>query len=148
MRVCPYTKQREEIVAHAIRSVASELRLIDAADLIALLRLECHSNLSDLVSSAAELFFQPGTVNFGVGGDYRLDWGTTPEVTLDLELKPEGMTVFARLTLLESHGAVEINHISFDDPSDDPDENTAFLAASLQASAFSEFLSPTSIQPA
>lgn len=148
MRLCPYTKQREEIVAHAIRSVASELRLIDAADLIALLRLECHSNLSDLVSSAAELFFQPGTVNFGVGGDYRLDWGTTPQVTLDLELKPDGMTVFARLTLLESHGEVEINHISFDNPSDDPDENTASLAASLQASAFSNFFSPTSIRTA
>jgi hypothetical protein len=136
MRTCPYTKQREAIVAYAIRSVASELRLIDAADLIALLRLECHSNLADLVSSAAELFFQPGTVNFGTGGDYRLDWGSTPEVTLDLELKPEGMTVFARLTLLESHGTLELNHIAFDDPSPDPDENTAFLATSLQASAF------------
>lgn len=136
MRLCPHTKQREEIVAKALRSVASELRLIDAADLIALLRLECHSNLADLVASAAELFFQPGTVNFGIGGDYRLDWGSTPEVTLDLELKPDGMTVFARLTLLESHGALEINHIVFDDPSADPDENTAFLATSLQASAF------------
>lgn len=143
MRLCPHTKQREEIVANALRSVASELRLIDAADLIALLRLECHSNLTDLVASAAELFFQPGTVNFGIGGDYRLDWGTTPEVTLDLELKPGGMTVFARLTLLESHGALEINHIAFDDPSPDPDENTAFLATSLQASAFADSNMPS-----
>ncbi len=137
MKICPYTKQREEIVAYAIRSVASELRLIDAADLIALLRLECHNDLADLVTSAAELFFQPGTVNFGVGGDYRLDWGSPPEVTLDLELRPQGMTVFARLTLLENHGALELNHIAFDDPSTDPDENTAFLAASLQASSYS-----------
>ncbi len=136
MKKCPYTKQREEIVAHAIRSVASELRLLDAADLIALLRLECHGDLADLVSSAAELFFLPGTVNFGIGGDYSLDWGTTPQVTLDIELKPVGMTVFARLTLLESHGAVEINHITFDDPSQDPHENTALLAASLEASCF------------
>ncbi len=147
MRLCPYTKQREEIVAKALRSVASELRLIDAADLIALLRLECHSNLADLVASAAELFFQPGTVNFGIGGDYRLDWGSTPEVTLDLELKPEGMTVFARLTLLESHGVLEINHIAFDDPSPDPDENTAFLASSLQASAFAGNGLPPSVMP-
>lgn len=142
MKKCPYTQQREEIVAHAIRSVASELRLIDAADLIALLRLGCHSDLADLVSSAAELFFQPGTVNFGVGGDYSLDWGTTPQVTLDLELKPDGMTVFARLTLLESHGQVEINHISFDDPSPNPDENTALLALKLKASAFNDFTLP------
>lgn len=136
MKVCPYTKQREEIVACAIRCVASELRLLDAADLIALLRLECHSNLADLVASAAELFFQPGTVNFGIGGDYRLDWGSSPEVTLDLELRPVGMTVFARLTLRESHGALELNHIAFDNPSPDPDENTASLAASLMASAY------------
>ncbi|MEX3007011.1 hypothetical protein [Hoeflea sp. TYP-13] len=145
MKICPYTKQREEIVAHAIRSVASELRLIDAGDLIALLKLECHSDLADLVSSAAELFFQPGTVNFGVGGDYQLDWGTTPQITLDIELKPDGMTVFARLTLLESHGQLEINHISFDDPSADPDENTAFLAASLQASSFNGIELPSPV---
>ena len=55
MKKCSYTNQRERIVAEAISPVASELRLLDASDLISLLRFELYGNLSDLVSSAAEL---------------------------------------------------------------------------------------------
>jgi hypothetical protein len=86
MKKCPYTTQRERIVAEAISPVATELRLLDAADLISLLRFELYGNIADLVSSAAELYFHPGTVNFGAGGEYRLEWGGVPEVVLDLEI--------------------------------------------------------------
>ena len=55
MRKSSYSAQRERIVAEAIGPVAWELRLLDAADLVSLLRFECYGNLSDLVSSAAEL---------------------------------------------------------------------------------------------
>jgi hypothetical protein len=127
---------REEILAKAIGPVASELRLIDPADLISLLRLEYHANLSDLVSSAAELYFHPGTVNFGIGGDYRLDWDTYPSVTLDLEIKPRGVTIHAQLTLEADKASVEINYISFLTPSANPDENTEFLERSLREAAF------------
>ncbi len=74
MKKNPFSEQRERILADAICPVVSELRLIDAADLIALLRFERHGSLADLVSSAAELYFHPGTIRFGIGGDYRLDW--------------------------------------------------------------------------
>ena len=60
MKKCPYSEQREKLVAEAISPVATELRLLDAADLIALLRFERFGNLSDLVASAAELYFLPG----------------------------------------------------------------------------------------
>lgn len=136
MKKCEYSEQREKIVADAIRPVATELRLIDAADYIALLRFESHGSLSDLVSSAAELYFLPGTVNFGIGGNYSLDWGTAPEISLDLELKPDGVTVYARLALGRDSAGLEINHIAFQSPSVDPDENTAFLAKSLDAAKF------------
>jgi hypothetical protein len=132
MKKCPYSAQRERILAEAISPVASELRLIDVADLISLLRFEYYSSIADLVESAAELYFLPGTVNFGLGGDYRLEWGGSTEVTLDLEIKPQGVTVYAKLVLAEHHAAVEINHIAFQDPSTDPDENTAMLARNLQ----------------
>ena len=46
MKKCQYSEQREKIVAEAIRPVATELRLIDAADFIALLRFESHGSLS------------------------------------------------------------------------------------------------------
>lgn len=136
MKKCEYSEQREKIVADAIRPVATELRLIDAADFIALLRFESHGSLADLVSSAAELYFLPGTVNFGIGGNYSLDWDTEPEITLDLELKPDGVTIYAQLALGKDSAGLEINHIAFQSPSNDPDENTAFLAKSLNAAKF------------
>lgn len=131
MKKCPYSAQREQILAEAISPVASELRLLDAADLISLLRFERYGNLADLVASAAELYFLPGTVNFGLGGDYKLEWGGPAEVTIDLEIKPHGVTIYAKLALAEHHAGIEINHIAFDRASTDPDENTALLARSL-----------------
>lgn len=136
MKKCSYSATREAILARAISPLASELRLIDPADLISLLRLEYHANISDLVSSAAELYFHPGTINFGIGGDYCLDWNTYPSVTLDLEIKPRGVTIHAQLTLEAENASVEINYINFLSPSANPDENTAFLEQSLREATF------------
>ncbi|KQV68383.1 hypothetical protein [Rhizobium sp. Root1220] len=136
MKKCPYSTQRERILAEAISPVATELRLLDASDLISILRFEYYGNLSDLVSSAAELFFHPGTVNFGHGGSYTLEWGGKPEVVIDLEIKPRGVTIYAQLTLAEAHAGIEISHIAFQNPSADPDENTAFLEQALQGARY------------
>lgn len=138
MKKCSFSATREQIIAEAISPVATELRLIDAGDFISMLRFECHAGLADLVSSAAELFFHPGTVNFAAGGDYVLDWNGQPEVTLDLEIKPKGLTVYARLVLKDQQAGLEINHIAFQDPSDDPQENTAFLQRSLDEARFNK----------
>ncbi|MBC7311326.1 MAG: hypothetical protein H5U11_02430 [Rhizobium sp.] len=136
MKKCPYTTQRERIVAEAISPVATELRLLDAADLISLLRFELYGNIADLVSSAAELYFHPGTVNFGAGGEYRLEWGGVPEVVLDLEIKPRDVTIYAQLKLADEHAGIEINHIAFQQPSGDPDENTRMLERRLSEARF------------
>ncbi|MFK0384936.1 hypothetical protein [Agrobacterium sp. NPDC090273] len=136
MKKCPYSEQREMIVAEAINPVATELRLLDPADLISLLRFECYGSIADLVSSAAELYYHPGTINFGAGGEYKLEWEGVPEVVIDLELKPRGATVYAQLTLAAEHAAIEINHISFQNPSDNPDENTEFLRRSFREARF------------
>jgi hypothetical protein len=136
MKKCPYSIEREKIVAEALRPVATELRLIDAADLVALLRYERWGNLSDLVSSAAELYFLPGTIRFGVGGDYNLDWDSLPEILLDLEIKPDGVSIYAKLSLTDELAGVDISHIAFNDPSNDPDQDTAFLAESLAKARF------------
>ena len=99
MKASQYSAQCEKIVADAMRPVASELRLVDAADLIALLRFERHGELAELVAESAELFFMPGTVSLGIGGEYHLEWRGEPKIVLDLELKPKGVTVYLRLTL-------------------------------------------------
>ena len=136
MRKCTYSAEREKIVAEAICPVATELRLLDAADLVSLLRFECYGNLADLVSSAAELYFLPGTVNFGAGGDYRLGWDTEPEVTLYMELRPQGVTIYARLMLQKDKAGVEVTHVAFNEPAADPADNTAFLRKSLQEARY------------
>jgi len=72
----------------------------------------------------------------GAGGDYKLEWDGAPEVVLDLEIKPRGVSVYARLTLADRQAGLEIDHISFQEPFDNPDDNTAFLAKSLQEARF------------
>ncbi len=136
MKPSQYSAQCEKIVADAMRPVASELRLVDAADLISLLRFERHGELAELVSESAELFFMPGTVCLGIGGEYHLEWRGEPRIVLDLELKPKGATVYLRLVLQDETGGVEIDHIDFETPSADPEENAAFLENALRRSAF------------
>lgn len=129
-------KDREKAVADALWPVASELRLIDVADLISMLRFERHADLSDVVASAAELFYLPDTVRLGIGGDYRLDWEGGAKVVLDLEIRPAGLTIYVRLTLEHDRAGVEIDHVVFDNPSDDHAANTAFLADALHMAAY------------
>jgi hypothetical protein len=136
MRKNPFSEQREQILAEAIRPVASELRLVDAADLISLLRFEHYGSLADLVASAAELYFHPGTVSLGVGGNYRLEWDSEPEVELDLEIKPQGVTIYAKLALSKNHAGVEISHIDFKNPAANPEDNTVFLRNALANSRY------------
>jgi hypothetical protein len=100
------------------------------------LRYDRWGIVSDVVSSAAELYFLPGTVRFGVGGDYNLDWDKLPEIVLDLEIKPIGVTIYAKLSLADVQAALEISHIAFDEPALDPAENTAYLSRSLMGSRF------------
>lgn len=136
MKPSQYSAACERIVADALRPIASELRLFDAAELISLLRFERHNDLAELVSESAELFFMPGTVCLGIGGEYHLEWRGEPRIVLDLELRPRGVTVYLRLTLQDETGGVEIAHVDFENPSSDPEENAAFLAESLRRCAY------------
>ncbi len=128
----PHASSREIIVARAIDQVVRELRLIEVADYIAFIRLEHFACLSDLIESAAELFFMPGTLRLGHGGEAYVDWGDPPRIVLDLELRPPGVTVYFQLTLSEHDAAVVLNYVAFQHPDDDPDRNTQLLARVLE----------------
>lgn len=127
-----YAKSREIIVASAIEQVIAELRLIDVADYIAFIRLEHFACLSDLVDSAAELFFMPGTLRLGHGGEAHVDWSGSPRIVLDLELRPPGATVYFQLTLSEDKEQVVVNYVSFEKPGENPEHNTALLDHRLE----------------
>ena len=123
----PHTASREAIVAEAIKDVVGELRLVDAADYIAFIRLEHFSTVSDIVDSAAELFFMPGTLRLGHGGEAHVSWAEPPRIVLDLELRPAGATVYFALSLEDEAASVEVSYVAFDKPDPDPQRNTDFL---------------------
>jgi hypothetical protein len=128
----PHANSRELIVASVIEPVVGELRLIDVADYIAFIRLEHFACLSDLVDSAAELYFRPGTLRLGHGGEAHVDWSGSPRIVLDLELRPPGVTVYFQLTLSEAGNSVAVNYVSFEKPGEDPEHNTALLEAVIE----------------
>ncbi len=128
----PQSLDREIIVADAIREVVSELRMVDVAHYVAYIHLERFASVADIVESAAELYFHPGTLRLGHGGEVHLDWTGTPRVVLDMELKPSGATVYFTLGMTSEHACVDVNYVAFDNPSPEPDENTFFLRSALQ----------------
>ncbi|MGB3901336.1 MAG: hypothetical protein WA973_22575 [Mesorhizobium sp.] len=128
----PYADSREVIVAGAIEPVVRELRFVEVADYIAFIRLEHFACLSDLVDSAAELFFLPGMLRLGHGGEAHVDWSGQPRIVLDLELRPPGITVYFQLTLTEHEASVVVNYVSFEQPDEDPSRNTALLQAAIE----------------
>src|SRR3569832_1541663 len=123
----PHANSRELIVAGAIEPVVGELRLIDVADYIAFIRLEHFACLSDLVDSAAERYFRPGSLRRGHGGEAHVDWLGSPRIVLDLELRPRGVTVYFQLTLTADGASVVVNYVSFEKPGETPEHNTALL---------------------
>ncbi|CAG0967314.1 MAG: hypothetical protein F9K19_16695 [Rhizobiaceae bacterium] len=129
----PHTAVREMIVAKAIEEVASELRLVDIADYVAYIRLERFAAIADIVDSASELFFMPGTLCFGHGGSANVDWSGNPEILLDMQLKPGGVTVYFTLKLANLTAAVDVNYVAFEESSDDPEENSRFLETAIAA---------------
>ena len=128
----PHAASREVIVAEAIKDLVGELRLVDVADYIAFIRLEHFATVSDIVDSAAELFFMPGTLKLGHGGEAHVGWTETPRIVLDLELRPVGATVYFALSLDALTASVEVNYVAFDRPDPDPKRNTAFLETALE----------------
>ncbi|MFC6489987.1 hypothetical protein [Nitratireductor sp. GCM10026969] len=128
----PHSAAREVIVANAIQDVANELRLIELADYVAFIRLESMASIADIVESAAELYFMPGTLRLGHGCEAHVGWTGTPRIALDLELWPKGAKVYFTLSLNPLDAGVEVNYVAFDNPSDDPEANTAFLGEALE----------------
>ena len=127
----PHASSREIIVAGAIKEVVGELRLVDVADYIAFIRLEHFATISDIVDSAAELFFMPGTLKLGHGGEAHVGWTEAPSIVLDLELRPGGVTIYFALSLSALSAGVEVNYVAFETPDANPHANTAFLESAI-----------------
>ena len=65
----------ERTLGAALRDFASELRLADAADFAAFIRIGHMANLQSLVQSSVELYFKPGTLELAEPGELDLEIG-------------------------------------------------------------------------
>ncbi len=123
--------QREQALADGVADVASELRLIDVVDFAAFFRTERYSNISDLVNTAAERYFKANSLRFGEAGEAILSWDAPPAIIFDMEFNHAGVRAYFRLFLEAALAGVELTYITFDEPADDPGNNTRRLIAAI-----------------
>lgn len=129
----PHSSAREIIIGDAIGEVVAELRMVDVADYIAFIRMERMSAIADIIDTAAELYFQPGTVRLGHGCDLIVTWEEAPRVKLDMELRPRGATVYFSLILGDRQAEIDLTYVAFDEADPDPATNTDFLQSTIAA---------------
>ncbi|NJM36138.1 MAG: hypothetical protein HC850_17225 [Rhodomicrobium sp.] len=126
----------EKVLAAGMREVAAELRLIDAADLVAFIRMGQFGNVRTLVNSSTEMYFKPGTVSFRASGEVNLGWTGEPCIMLDMEFHHRMVEVFFRLVLEAQGAGVEIEYISFGGHSTDAGENARLLTDAIADARF------------
>ena len=123
--------EREKALAEGLREIAAELRLLEAADLVAYIRMGQFGNVRSLVNASAEMYFQPGTIAFGHSGTAELNWGGCPRISLDMVFHHRSVNVFFRLMLEDGEAGVEIDYISFGDRHGAPEDNTRHLVEAI-----------------
>ena len=122
---------REKVLAEGVRPVADELRLVDLADFVSYIRNEQFANLEDILNSSVELYFKPGTLTFGWAAELAVDWDRPPKIVLDMEFRHLSVLAFFGLAIEAEDSTVEIRFISFENASEDPQENTRRLSEAL-----------------
>jgi hypothetical protein len=98
----------------ALRNVALEIRSVALLDLASFIHSDKIENISDIVASATELYFRPGTLQFSYSGEVKLDWFGIPLVTLDLELHEAGVDIYFKLNIETLCTNVEFRHATVD----------------------------------
>lgn len=126
----------EKLLADGMREVAAELRLIDAADLVAFIRMGQFGNVRTLVNSSTEMYFKPGTVSFRQSGEVNLGWTGEPCIMLDMEFHHRMVEVFFRLVLEAKGAGVEIEYISFGCPPAEPGDHARRLMDAIADARF------------
>jgi hypothetical protein len=123
----------ERTLGAGLMDLASELRLIDAADFAAFIRIGHMANLRSLVHSSAELHFKPGTLELAELGEIDLGWSKPPLITLPMKFRHGGVRVYFRLRLGALSAAVEVESITSDNGAEGDDLNRKFQEALQEA---------------
>jgi len=129
--------EHEKVLARGLKEVAAELRLVDAADLVAFIRTGRFGNVRSLVNASTEMYFKPGMMSFRQSGDVTVCWNGEPSIVLNMEFRHPAVDVFFQLVLEARQAGVEIEYISFNRQSDEPAEHTRLLAEAIANARFS-----------
>ena len=124
---------REQIIADALVDVASELRLTDAAELLAMIRNDHAANIADLVNSSTELFFKTGTLRYALSASFKAPWDATPTVEIDMEFRHAAVCAFFRLKIGQRRAGVEIIDILFEERGLDDLAQAERLSAAIES---------------
>lgn len=133
----PDRAEHERTLARGLKDVAAELRLVDAADLIAFIRTGRFGNVRSLVEASTEMYFKPGILSFRDSGAVTVRWNGEPSIVLDMEFRHPAVDVFFQLVLEAQEAGVEIEYISFNDPSADAESDARRLVEALASARFS-----------
>ncbi len=112
-QVIAHVLEREKVLAVELQPFASDLRLIEAADLVRLICRDQHAHVAHLVDASSELYFKAGSLRFGTGSDIHLTWDALPEIRLGLEFHDRRVSVYFDLLLSRDDAGVAIKYMSF-----------------------------------
>jgi hypothetical protein len=132
-------RERELLFARACGGLAFELRKGGPDLYVAAFSMNAGLALEEAVESCIRRSFGADAIRFAGSGGFELGWDSTPRVHLDFELVADGVFACFRLSLDGAAHDVRIDHISFEDGSRKPLENTMALERIL--------LTETSEQP-
>jgi hypothetical protein len=125
----------EKTLGAGLKDLASELRLIDAGDYAAFIRVGQMANLRSLVHSSTELHFKPGALELAELGEIELGWFHPPLITLPMKFRFGGVRVYFRLRLAALSAAVEVESITAENGAVGEDVNRMLKDALQEAGA-------------
>ena len=126
--------QRENIIAKACSDLASDLRKIDPATYVLFFHTTNMPEIFAWINETFERHFPGNEMSFACTGQYLSNWHEPPVIAVDMEFEIPEVFAFFRLYFAEKGVAVELHHISFEDISREPSQNTRLLERSLEKS--------------
>ncbi len=119
----------ERTLGAGLKDLASELRIIDAADYAAFIRIGHMANLKSLVHSSAELHFKAGAVELAEIGEMEMGWSKPPLIILPMKFRYGGVRVYFRLRLAARSASVEVESIAAENSTGGGDLNERLRTA-------------------
>lgn len=107
----PDVNAYEEVLACNIKDVIADFCLTDADIIRFYASKQLHGNMSEIVSSSAELFFKGDTLFYARAADISTGLGHPPCVVLDMEFVHDTVNVYFKLVLGEFSVGVHINRL-------------------------------------